>query len=111
MNPQSHSGPFLARISCVRCGITLVDLSAVTITSDASSGPGGTCWVRCDCGVEMLLGIPTEAVTELLSLGVSRGPAPRPITRRDIRAFRRELARTSMLAPLAAAYDDDRLHR
>lgn len=103
---EHHARP-LVRVRCVRCGVTVLPATSITLTHESGRARGGTCWVRCRCGLEMLQGISAGAVTQLRRAGVeTEAPQMRrpPITRREIRVFKRALARTDRVADAARGW-------
>jgi hypothetical protein len=100
---EHHARP-LVKVRCVRCGVTVLPASSITLTHESSRARGGTCWVRCRCGLEMLQAISARAVTQLRRAGVTtEAPQARrgPITRREVRIFKRALAQTEHLSDAA----------
>lgn len=110
MPDYSQSRPLIG-IRCVRCGNVVVDVSAVAVTYDSGTDRGGTCWIRCRCGTEMLQGVGRRSIDLLRRFGAPVGaPWLGPITRREIRVFRRRLTRVVDVASVASAPHRPDLH-
>ena len=101
----------LIKIRCTRCGVVVVDATAVVVTFDSDTHRGGTCLVTCPCGIQMLQGVSRRSLDLLRGAGVAVGLRARwltPITRREIRWFRRRLARTR---DVVSAAEDETIWR